>query len=626
MAGRRIPPAINTTYDVSLDLECQEQRRLLDGGHIRAAPGRAISPQPKLVRPSHTSLDTDLSPLFQGSPIAAEGATLLRGVSYSGDAFERSYGDVVLDDLKLEAGAARAPMAQGKFVEEDDQWSDPAKGLGRVTLVCLIAAALGLLGLLMFMGKAIDTIEGPQHANAVSKLIANHPADSRLATSFPFSPSYYLKDCPCQSQKDAQLSIPAGSSSIELSASDLFNQQTYFQGRFLNKTAYSETDQGGKQICEKSLTYLLDDDFGFTFHLNAISLAAALAEKDSRAFFIVDLEWDRGTWSDHFLKMPDPGCAPPPPSEMAGCPRSTRHWIVTSSILSAHFSKEFMESFGDNEDLDQVIPEPVPGLIPSSRKSIYQMARSTFFRLFILSEANDQLIRKTKQEIIKSAVWGPSSDLRLPPFISVHIRKGDRHPHDPAHTYDYVPINYYIDSINSTWTRLRDEDPALPESPNVYLASDTPLALEQMRALTPASWKFFHLSEAGSTEISLIAHPHEYSQLHFHAHIVSERVGYTRGQVIDMAFLGGGWPKPDGSVTLSSTDSEKPLATICTVSSNMCQFGALQLGWEEAFEKSKWINLDLPLSAGWMGVEVPAANTGDSNPNGHGHGSAHHSH
>jgi hypothetical protein len=78
-----------------------------------------------------------------------------------------------------------------------------------------------------------------------------------------------------------------------------------------------------------------------------------------------------------------------------------------------------------------------------------------------------------------------------------------------------------------------------------------------MRALTPGSWNFFHLSEAKSTEISMIAHPHEYSQLHFHAHILSERVGYTRGQIIDMAFLGGGWPKPDGSVMLSSTDSEK---------------------------------------------------------------------
>jgi hypothetical protein len=74
--------------------------------------------------------------------------------------------------------------------------------------------------------------------------------------------------------------------------------------------------------------------------------------------------------------------------------------------------------------------------------------------------------------------------------------------------------------------------------------------------LTPASWKFFHLSEASSPEISQIAHPHEYSQLHFHAHILSERVGYTRGQIIDMAFLGGGWPKPDGSVALSSTDSD----------------------------------------------------------------------
>ncbi|KAI7966499.1 hypothetical protein MJO29_002247 [Puccinia striiformis f. sp. tritici] len=620
MVGRKIPTSINTNYDILLDLECQEQRRLLDGGEPRLHPGSGIPPQPQTVRPTHYS-NAQLSPLFQSTPITAH------GVYCSNDGQQKSYHDGTLADSKLEAGHARPLINHRKFDDEDDQWIDPGKGLGPMTLICLVSAALGLLGLLLFLGKAIDTMDSSELGKGLWKHRANHSAESTLAT-FPFSPSHFLQDCSSQLQEDEHhsTSMPVSMDTSTLELISRPSSNSYFQGAYQNKTVYSETDQDGKKICEKSLTYLLDDDFGFTFHLNAISLAAALAEKDSRAFFIVDAEWDRGTWSDHFTKMPDPGCAPPPPSEMAGCPRSTRHWIITSSILSSHFTQDFEQNFRDNEDADEIIPGPPSVLIPYTRKSIYDMARSTFIRLFVLSDINTQLIHKTKQEIIKSLTWGPSSDDQLPPFISVHIRKGDRHPHDPNHQFDYVPINDYIDSINSTWTRLRETDASLPEHPNVYLASDTPLALEQLRSLTPSSWKFFHLSEAESQEINLIAHPHEYSQLHFHAHIPSERIGYTRGQIIDMAFLGGGWPNIDGSVTLSPTDLEMPLATICTVSSNMCQFAALQLGWSDAFEKSKWINLDLPLSSSWMGVEVPAAHTGDSNPDGHGHGGAHHSH
>ncbi|PLW21223.1 hypothetical protein PCANC_05417 [Puccinia coronata f. sp. avenae] len=619
MLGRKIPTSIKTSYNALLDEEFQESRRLLNDGHSRPGPG---SPwQSSLLRPTHMNRSAaQLSPLFQCAPMAD-------GVDYSRDAYEKSYDDVILDDVKLEAGAPSRHNTGGPpFDEELDEWTDPGRGIGRMALVCCIIAALGLLGLSMFVGKAIDVMNAPENASGIWKHRANHSAQAVL-TTFPFSPSHFLQDCPSQSQNDELESSTSTSASMDASALHLTpTHNTYFQGTFQNKTVYSETDHSGKSVCEKSLTYLLDDDFGLTFHLNAISLAAALAEKDSRAFFVVDSEWDRGTWSDHFLTIPDPGCAPPPPSEMAGCPRSTRHWILTSSIFASHFSKDFQLNFGDNQTPDRVSSGTPSGIIPYSRRSIYDMARSTFMRFFVLAETNDDLIRKTKKEIVQAAIWGPSSNGKLPPFISVHIRKGDRHPHDPLHKFDYVPINQYIDSINSTWTRLRDADATLPESPNVYLASDTPLALEQLRALTPASWKFFHLSEASSPEISQIAHPHEYSQLHFHAHILSERVGYTRGQIIDMAFLGGGWPKPDGSVALSSTDSDVPLATICTVSSNMCQFAALQLGWSEAFEKSKWINLDLPLSAGWLGVEIPAPNTGDANPDGHGHGAGAHHH
>lgn len=39
------------------------------------------------------------------------------------------------------------------------------------------------------------------------------------------------------------------------------------------------------------------------FHLNAITLTAALAKKDGREFFLLDGDWDRGHWADYFRDM-----------------------------------------------------------------------------------------------------------------------------------------------------------------------------------------------------------------------------------------------------------------------------------------------------------------------------------
>lgn len=632
---RKTSPSINTAYDVLRDLDSQEQTRAsLHHARLERSPGLGHTVRSSLLCP-HESATVPLSPLVQRTP----GSGRTPGVECSQYSYEKDYDGFMVDDSLLESGdtdhsCPRARSRVSTSTDRDGNWNEPGKGLGKITLGGLIATALGLLGFLMFMGKAIDDADKP-HKNPNPFQHSQHSVESELA-SFPFSPSHYLNECTLQGQDDGDNStfswsgeLPGPEAIREEPIRDSYFSPTLSEKEHENKKKYAETDEDGHQICAKTLTYLLDDDFGFTFHLNAIALAASLAEKDSRAFFIVDAEWDRGSWNDHFISMPSPGCAPPPPSELVGCPRSARHWILTSSIFPPHFSKEFQYHFGNNQDLDKPALGFEAGIIPYTRKTIYEMARSTFSRLFILSDENDQLIRQTKQEIIKSAIWGPSLNEKLPPFISVHIRKGDRHPHDPLHRFDYLPINDFIESINSTWTRLRQSDNTLPESPNVYLASDTPLTLQQIRALTPPAWNFFHLSESGPESLNSIAHPHEYSQLHFHSHILSERVGYTRGQIIDMAFFGG-WPQSDGSVRLSSTDFDKPLASICTVSSNMCQFGALQIGWEEAFENSSWINLDLPHSASWTGIEIPAPNTGDSNKNGHGHGQghsgAHHSH
>lgn len=76
------------------------------------------------------------------------------------------------------------------------------------------------------------------------------------------------------------------------------------------------------------------------FHLTAISQAYAFSILSHRAFFIVDENWDRGKWTDHFQLLPDQGCSLPKFEEMKGCPRGTRHWALDGQVLHYHFGKE----------------------------------------------------------------------------------------------------------------------------------------------------------------------------------------------------------------------------------------------------------------------------------------------
>jgi hypothetical protein len=215
----------------------------------------------------YATSNVQLSPLLQRTPKTGEDDLTPRGVIRSNEINEKSYGEVALDDSKLEAGDTSTLIGGRKFDEDEDDWNDPGQGLGRVTFFCLITVALGLLGLLLFMGKAIDTFDETGNGKGLSKLLANHSQESLLAT-FPFSPSYYLKDCPSSQPQvgHEHHSTPTPDSSMGLSPTfELIDQPTSSQGTIQNQTAYSETDQDGKPICEKSLTYLLDDDFGVSF-------------------------------------------------------------------------------------------------------------------------------------------------------------------------------------------------------------------------------------------------------------------------------------------------------------------------------------------------------------------------
>ncbi|EGG06462.1 uncharacterized protein MELLADRAFT_86650 [Melampsora larici-populina 98AG31] len=577
---------------------------------------RTSTPSIQIHQPYDTTLlspnvfnSTPLSPLIQRSPTSARTPYSNDG-KFSTD--HKVYDGFNSHDYNQDLENHYNPNHKKKnkvlkfFQYDKEKWTDPGEALGHKTVMIAILTACGLMGLFVLLGKAsngFDELETHSNSNSI------HP-HANISRQFPFSPSHYLEDCKLQAT-DLSLTEDGMENHITLNNS-LPIHIPYFsltkeEKEFEDLQPYSKTDNQGRTICSKTLTYLLDDDFGMAFHLNAITLAFALAKKDGRTFFIADGEWDRGLWNDHFQELPAPDCQPPPPEEMMGCPRSSRHWIITSSIFPYHFSdSEFLLAYGDDKVRNEKKTDGLPSLIPKPRKPIFEMAKDSFESIFSLNHENLKLIEETKQEIIDSNVWKGGENGKLAPFVSVHIRKGDRHPFNQDHKLDYIPITNYLDAINSTWTQLRSTNEKLPLSPNVFVASDTPLIMDVLNDMVP-TWNLFHLSQSFPKQLSLIAHPHEYSQRHFHAHVKSERIGYTRGQIIDMNFLAGGW-----SSKIHQTDeTDKPLATICTVSSNICQFAALQLGWKTSFEDRKWINLDLPLTHSWTGIEIPKPGSGD---------------
>jgi hypothetical protein len=96
-------------------------------------------------------------------------------------------------------------------------------------------------------------------------------------------------------------------------------------------------DEPNDNICNSTITYMLDGNVGLAADLALMAQAAALAREVSytvscvsgssrfssvqrnRTFFVDDTYWTRGKWTDYFQDVaitqqgPEPGCSPAPP-------------------------------------------------------------------------------------------------------------------------------------------------------------------------------------------------------------------------------------------------------------------------------------------------------------------------
>ncbi|KZV67606.1 hypothetical protein PENSPDRAFT_635468 [Peniophora sp. CONT] len=332
------------------------------------------------------------------------------------------------------------------------------------------------------------------------------------------------------------------------------------------------------EVCESSITYMLDGTVGLLADLNIMAQVAGLAREFNRTFIVNDAYWDRGNWTDHFEDVrktqpgPQPGCRVPP-EEMVACPRSAKHWVITAGTAKYHLAHSFHETFEDpySRGLHRVRP-------------IYERARTSFYQTFIPNAENTRLIRFARSELASMLPQGLEMNNS---YVGVHIRKGRQGMAWNWHQKP-IPVSAYAEAA----TRVLSEK----ESKLVYIASDDPAAYDDTRMLLPPETGTLSLAESAAPPLRAIASGEVYDQAKFGALEESTRVSLTRGMIVDFAMLSGMWPE-------EGLNLPTPRAVVCGMNSNICRASALGYGFVHVFghmdeqgeinqEKARWIDVD----------------------------------
>jgi len=155
------------------------------------------------------------------------------------------------------------------------------------------------------------------------------------------------------------------------------------------------------------------------------------------------------------------------------------------------------------------------------------------------------------------------TNIHLPSYIGVHVRRGDLHATSWAFHKGYVPIINYAQAALATWSRLFPSS-----SPStIYIASDSPSAERELSDALPSNTSVLSLSRSANPELRTLASPKEYVQSEFAGLGEEERINATRGMIVDFAMVSGMWAWPDDVI---------PDATVCTIG---CVMWAVRQLW-----------------------------------------------
>lgn len=371
----------------------------------------------------------------------------------------------------------------------------------------------------------------------------------------------------------------------------------------------------GLPACEKTMTFVLEtSDAGLGNGLMQLWTAYGLAKKEGRDFFIDDTRWVYGKYSTFFQPPPIPNCRPPPRHEMLPCPHHARHLVVSAATVAYTFGGQFNEHFEDPKKMEVFRQQP-----------IFALARTGFEALFHLQSVDANYLNSRLAEFAKKTTMDNNMGRGL--TIGMHIRHGDRRPYEFQYKDSYIPNDLYIDEAREqlyktfeTSGKNGTED-LMSEMKSIFIvASDDPdvyTTTEFSHAMRAQE----HISLASKSNTKTPSKP-----LPSPRKFVEEGVGWEGGFFAGM-FWSLGKPLGSPSTSLKEIDTSKPPSPealklreligraylldlailgrsdriVCTVSSMACRLLAIMMGWENAFVKDHWKNVDGAFE--WRGIE-----------------------
>lgn len=408
----------------------------------------------------------------------------------------------------------------------------------------------------------------------------------------------------------------------------------------------------GKPMCASSLTYVLEsDDAGLGKTLMNMWMAYGLAKREGRAFFIEDSRWAYGDYTSMFEPPPAPDCRPPPRHEMIPCPRQARHLIISAvnaqDILGGHIDPDDIYLEGPAANLDR----------RPAQRQLFQLARTGYEVLFKLNSMDREYVfnRVIEHKMRTYAVEGLDHNGRI---IGVHVRHGDRHPLEFQYADSYIPLSQYVDAAHEMLNASLgyNNDNAVARSKSfLVLASDDPLVYDAEEFQNEAAGKMVRAQElirlAGKGEVNSEDEKNKKPKPKNVMHkFTDETFGWEGGFFAAMFWNLGlssqtaatppSSPSPNAAAshgTSSSSDdnnkkkreqhpggedslrlrslvgrayamdlavladmtSEPGSGVVCAVSSTGCRLLAVMMGYERAFRRGEWRNVDGEF--GWNG-------------------------
>lgn len=400
-------------------------------------------------------------------------------------------------------------------------------------------------------------------------------------------------------------------------------------------------------ICEKSLTYVLDaTDPGLGTALLGLWLSYSLAQLEGRTFFIDDTHFPFGNYSTFFTSRPETSsytCRPPPPSHRVPCPHQAKHLAVSAATTPWIFGEQFHAHFSQRQIFDMARSGHDALFHLRAEDVTYVKNRAAKLRKFDAPASEAEPEDEPEDDNGPGDYQYDYGDAFFPPYIQehglvgMHIRRGDRHPFSLTYSQNYIPPSHYMAMAlqlvgkSADWKFLVASDDADMYADHVDLPgtmrAQERISLASKKALVKMGhsgneglgWEggFFRdvfwglgLSEDEKWSARKAGSPMPMKtkerfgekdehgrerRVHHHLHGGARRTSEVetrdyrsnptkealqlrellgRAYLLDLAML---------------AQSDK---VVCGVSANACRILAVMLGWERAFEKNDWVNID----------------------------------